>query len=140
MGRSGALPERHAGRLSAFRYLHSVGLCLYSARMAAPNRSKRRVNLTVDPAIYGEAMKRFQAVDMSMSAFVEAQMALFLQITEPLAPLFEAVERGEADPMVLKIALRAAFSGATVEVGEVKITGPLSHGFAPSSVSGTDKK
>lgn len=108
--------------------------------MAPPNRHKRRVNLTVDPAIYGEAIKRFQTVDMSMSAFVEAQLALFLQITEPIAPLFEALQKGEADPMALKVGLRAVFSGATVELGEVKITGPLSHGFAPSSVPDTDKK
>jgi len=106
----------------------------------APNRSKRRVNLSVDPAIYGEAMKRFQTVDMSMSAFVEAQLALFLHVTEPLSPLFEAVQKGEADPTSLKVALRAGFSGANVQVGEVKISGPLSHGFAPSSVPDTDKK
>lgn len=106
----------------------------------APKRTKRRVNLSIDPAIYDEAMKRFRIVDMSVSAFVEAQMALFLQVTEPLAPLFESVDRGETDPVALKAAMRAHFARAAVDVGEVKITGPLTGGFAPSSVSDTDKK
>lgn len=112
---------------------------LYLARMTL-HRNKRRVNLTIDPAIYETAAKRFQIVDMSMSAFVEAQMALFLQMTEPLAPLFESVDKGETDPVALKAAMRAHFSRAAVDVGEVKITGPLSHGFVPESVPDTDKK
>jgi hypothetical protein len=103
-------------------------------------RNKRRINLSIDPAIYAAASKRFQIVDMSISAFVEAQMALFLQMTEPLTPLFDSVDKGETDPVALKAAVRAHFSRATVDVGAVKITGPLSHGFAPELVLDTDKK
>lgn len=106
----------------------------------AQKRIKARINLTIDPAIYQAAVRRFQILDMSVSAFTEAQMALFLQMTEPLAPLIEAVDRGEADPAVLKAAVRAHFARSTVEAGEVTITGPLTHGFSPDSVPSTDKK
>ena len=106
----------------------------------AVNRSKLRVNLSVDPTIYRTAQERFRVVDMSMSAFVEAQLALYLQMTEPLAPLFASVKKGETDPAALKAAMRAHFARSTVEAGEVKITAPLTHGFSPDSVPDTDKK
>ncbi len=75
---------------------------------------------------------RFRAVDMNMSAFVEAQMALFLQMTEPFAPLMLEVSKGGGDRLALKMAMRQAFSETTVHLGDVSISSPLAGGFAPS--------
>lgn len=131
-------PSADLARLAQYRHLRRADYVCNLSSMAV-NRRKQRVNLSVDPAIYAAASARFKTVDMSISAFIEAQMALFLQMTEPLTPLFESVDKGETDPVALKTAMRAMFSGATVEIGEVKISGPLTGGFSPKLVD-TDKK
>ncbi|MBB5365881.1 type II toxin-antitoxin system CcdA family antitoxin [Deinococcus humi] len=72
--------------------------------------TKARLNLTIDPDIYRETRRIFGAMDMNMSAFVEIQLAKFLQTIEPLVPLLEQVERGERDAADAKAAMRIWFA------------------------------
>lgn len=82
-----------------------------------PHRKKQRINLTVDPDIYRESVRRFTLMDASMSAFLEQNLAMFIQMTEPLVPLLEQVESGEADPVQMKSAMRAFLLNSTAVVG-----------------------
>ncbi len=81
---------------------------LYAARMG--KTIKARVNLTVDPDIYRKARHVFDAMDMNMSAFMEIQLAKFLQNIEPIVPLLEQAERGELDAADAKAAMRVWFA------------------------------
>ncbi|MFC4454383.1 hypothetical protein [Deinococcus sonorensis] len=72
--------------------------------------TKARLNLTIDPDIYREARRVFTAMDMNMSAFVEIQLARFMQTVAPLMPLLEEVERGERDAADAKAAMRIWFA------------------------------
>lgn len=91
--------------------------------------TKARINLTIDPDIYRQTRRVFTTMDMNMSAFVEIQMAKFLQTVEPLMPLLEQVERGERDVADAKAAMRIWFAH---DVGQgLSETYPLS-GNAPS--------
>lgn len=78
---------------------------------------KKRVNFTVDPDLYREAARRFKLMDSSMSAFVEQNLAMFVQLTEPLSPLLDDVEAGTADPAQVKAAMRAFLLHSTALVG-----------------------
>lgn len=78
---------------------------------------RRRINLTVDNDIHREAMRRFRAMDSSMSAFVEQNLALFIQMTEPLMPMIEQAESGTVDPVQMKTAMRAFLMHSTAVVG-----------------------
>lgn len=89
--------------------------------------TKARINLTIDPDIYRQTRRVFTAMDMNMSAFVEIQMAKFLQTVEPLMPLLEEVERGDRDAADAKAAMRIRFAH---DVGQ-----PLSDAYR---VAGTD--
>lgn len=75
-----------------------------------PKATKTRLNLTIDPDIHREARRVFGAMDMNMSAFVEIQLARFLQTVQPLMPLLDEVERGERDPADAKAAMRIWFA------------------------------
>ena len=82
---------------------------------------KTRLNLTIDPEIYRAAKARFAIADMNMSGFVEDQLVLFLQLTEPLVPLFEAVERGDVQPDLRQAAARnLARRSSTLQLDPVK--------------------
>lgn len=81
-------------------------------------RIKARANLTVDPDIYRESMRVFATLDMSMSGFLEQQLALFLQMIAPLRPVMEQVELGKVDPAELKAAMRAFSASGNMVVGE----------------------
>ncbi|WP_027482057.1 type II toxin-antitoxin system CcdA family antitoxin [Deinococcus pimensis] len=72
--------------------------------------TKARVNLTIDPDIYREVRRVFDAMDMNMSAFVEIQLARFLQTVQPLMPLLEQAEQGERDLTDAKAAMRVWFA------------------------------
>ncbi|MBZ9751319.1 type II toxin-antitoxin system CcdA family antitoxin [Deinococcus sp. HMF7604] len=72
--------------------------------------TKARLNLTIDPDLYREARRVFTAMEMNMSAFVEIQLARFLQTTQPLMPLLDQAERGERDLAEAKAAMRIWFA------------------------------
>lgn len=72
--------------------------------------TKARINLTIDPDIYRQTRRVFTAMDMNMSAFVEIQMAKFLQTVEPLMPLLDQVESGNRDVADAKAAMRIWFA------------------------------
>jgi hypothetical protein len=102
----------------------------------AKQGNKARLNITVDPHIYEAARRRFPALGLSMSAFVESQLALFLQATEPMAEILESgtsMQTTEA-----RTAVRAFFvrSAATVAQGTATVT----HLHRDFEESHTDKK
>jgi antitoxin component of RelBE/YafQ-DinJ toxin-antitoxin module len=86
--------------------------------------TKARLNLTIDPDIYRKSRQVFQAMDMNMSAFMEIQLAKFLQTIQPLMPLLKQVERGEMDAADAKAAIRIWFAhsiGPTVSVNRSRM-------------------
>lgn len=90
---------------------------MYASCMGGPTK-KARLNLTIDPDIYRASRRAFNVLDMNMSAFVEQQLALFLQILTPFDPVMDQVERGEVDPATLKAAIRAFNASTTGLIGE----------------------
>jgi antitoxin component of RelBE/YafQ-DinJ toxin-antitoxin module len=72
--------------------------------------TKARINLTIDPDIYSEARRVFTAMDMNMSAFVEIQLAKFLQTIQPLMPLLDQADQGEREAADAKAAMRIWFA------------------------------
>ncbi len=103
---------------------------------------KARLNLTIDPDIYRDARRTFDALDMSMSSFVEGQLATFLQVFKPFEGLLDQVEAGTVDPTALKVAMRSFNSMATGFVGEQlvqfsKITQDIENSIQEGN---TDKK
>ncbi len=72
--------------------------------------TKARLNLTIDPDIYRQTRRVFTAMDLNMSAFMEVQLAQFLQTIGPLMPLLDEVERGERDVADAKAAMRVWFA------------------------------
>jgi antitoxin component of RelBE/YafQ-DinJ toxin-antitoxin module len=72
--------------------------------------TKARLNLTIDPDIHRQARRVFDAMEMNMSAFVEIQLAKFLQTVQPLTPLLEQVAAGERDAADAKAAIRIWFA------------------------------
>lgn len=105
------------------------------------SRRKKQVNLTVDPDIYNEAMRRFKAMDMSMSAFFEQNVAQFLQATESLVPLIDAVERGEQPNKAgIKALVRSFQADNSILVGDSLTT--FGHTLRESGefLKDTDKK
>jgi antitoxin component of RelBE/YafQ-DinJ toxin-antitoxin module len=117
-------------------------MCLYDWFMT--HGRKQRINLTVDPDIYRDAKRLFTALDMNMSQFVELNLAQFLQLTRPMIPVLEEIERGNQDPAELKTALRAFMANGHAAMG----TGLQAFGQMTAEVAGflgeleeaTDKK
>jgi hypothetical protein len=102
---------------------------------------KQRINLTVDPDIYREAVRRFKIMDSSISAFLEQNLALFIQMTEPLVPLIEQAESGEVDPAQMKSAMRSFLMHSTAVVGgQVQEFGQLLAEANQEWGDSTDKK
>jgi antitoxin component of RelBE/YafQ-DinJ toxin-antitoxin module len=94
---------------------------------------KARLNLTIDPEIYQAARERFPSLGMSMSGFVEMQLALFLQFTEPVK---EILESPDVTPVKVKTAVRSFFNRTSVYVTEgaaLIARMQLDHEEAPSS-------
>lgn len=81
---------------------------MYAFRMG--KTTKARLNLTIDPDIYQEARRVFDAMEMNMSAFVEIQLAKFLQTIHPLMPLLEQANLGEREAADAKAAMRIWFA------------------------------
>lgn len=82
-------------------------------------RRKKTVTFTVDADIHQEAMRRFRAMDMTLSGFIEQNLAQFLQGTESLLPLIDAVERGEQpSPASVKAAARSFQADSSILVGD----------------------
>lgn len=90
---------------------------MYSPCMGGKTK-KARLNLTIDPDIYRAARRRFNVMDLNMSAFIEQQLATFLQLTEPFAPLLDDVEAGKVDPAALKSAVRSFNATGMTLIGE----------------------
>ncbi len=80
--------------------------------------NKARLNLTIDPAVYRQARRAFDLMEMNMSGFVEMQLALFLQGIKPFEPLMEDIRAGKADPAAMKVAMRAFSAHANSMVGQ----------------------
>jgi hypothetical protein len=116
---------------------------MYSARMGSPSK-KARLNLTMDHDLYREAKRVFPVLGLNMSAFVEMNLAQFLQLTRPLLPLLDAVEAGEVDPAALKVAMRGFMSNSQVVLGEQlqtfgEVSGEMAEFLRELEVN-TDKK
>lgn len=86
-------------------HLRGARLRMYDVRVG--QSTKARLNLTIDPDIYRDARRVFNALDMNMSGYVELSLALFLRAFEPLMPLLDDIEEGRADPAAVKSAMRA---------------------------------
>jgi hypothetical protein len=87
---------------------------MYSLHVVTQGK-KARLNLTIDPQIYQAARERFPSLGMSMSGFVEMQLALFLQFTEPVK---EILQSPDATPAEVKTAVRSFFNSSSVYVTE----------------------
>jgi hypothetical protein len=110
---------------------------MYSPHVVTQGK-KARLNLTIDPEIYRAARLRFPALGMNMSGFVEQQLAVFLQITEPMK---EILTSPDVPPSEVKAAVRSFFHGGSVYVTESSaLIARLHRDSEQDFLSDTDKK
>lgn len=113
---------------------------MYASCMGGPTK-KARLNLTIDPDIYRASRRAFNVLDMNMSAFVEQQLAVFLQVLKPFDTVMDQAERGEIDPATLKSAMRAFNASGAELVGDSLIQfGKIQREMAELAEGHTDKK
>ena len=97
--------------------LAACGETKYMYNLCVAKGNKARVNLTVDPDIYREARRVFDVMDLNMSAFLEMNLAQFLNMVRPLTPLLDDMQAGKVDPSEVKSAARAWLSHVQSMVG-----------------------